>query len=272
MLVQKIIPLPIRRSLGGAWSTWNRTARKELLKWSLRGDAVECNVCGWRGGKFADDLWHEASVCPECGSQVRHRLLAATLNGLSTHADLTEAALLRGRDVLHFAPERQFRQRIKAAAARYVTADYDRGDTDWRLDISAMPSVKDAEFDVVICCDVLEHVPNDRGAFQEIRRILKPGGIAILTVPQKDSPATTDEDPTVTSEQERERRFGQKDHVRMYGDDFQERVTAAGFAVTTVTEKSFTKEQQTRFGLHPVKPSPKPLATNQRRIYFCRVS
>lgn len=270
MSVQKIIPLPIRRSLGGAWSTWNRTVRKSLLKWSLRGDAVECNVCGWHGGKFADDLWHARSICPECGSQVRHRLLVATLNGLSSHKDLTEQALLTGKDILHFAPERQLRQRVKNAAKRYVTADFDRGDTDWRLDISDMPSVKDAEFDVVICCDVLEHVPNDRAAFQEIRRILRPGGLAILTVPQKDSPAETDEDPSVTSEAERERRFGQKDHVRIYGDDFKDRVAAAGFTVTCVRSSSFPEEAQKRFVLFPPVVSALPLATNQRVIYFCQ--
>jgi len=270
MSVQKIIPLPIRRSLGGAWSSWNRTARKSLLKWSLRGHAVECNVCGWRGGKFADDLWHAESICPECGSQVRHRLLVATLNGLSPHPGLTESAFLQGKDILHFAPERQLRQRVQKAAQRYVTADFDRGDTDWRLDISAMPSVKDAEFDVVICCDVLEHVPNDRAAFLEIHRVLRPGGAAILTVPQKDSPASTDEDASVTSETERERRFGQKDHVRMYGDDFADRVTVEGFQVTQVRESSFEKTVQDRFVLYPPTPSPHPLATNQRIIYFCQ--
>lgn len=270
MFVQKVIPLSIRRSLGGAWAFGSRAARKGLLKWSLRGDAVECNVCGWHGGKLADDVWHARSICPECGSQVRHRLLVATLNGMSSHANLTEAELLRDKDILHFAPERQLRHRVQKAAARYVTADFDRGDTDWRLDISAMPSVRDAEFDIVICCDVLEHVPNDQAAFQELHRILRPGGTAILTVPQKDSPAITDEDPAVTSEAERERRFGQKDHVRMYGDDFKDRAEAAGFTVTSIRADSFPVTSQNRFVLFPPVPSKLPLATNLRTIYFCQ--
>jgi SAM-dependent methyltransferase len=38
-------------------------------------------------------------------------------------------------------------------------------------------------FDRAICLDVLEHVPNDNAALREIRRVLKPGGTLVLTVP-----------------------------------------------------------------------------------------
>lgn len=41
----------------------------------------------------------------------------------------------------------------------------------------------DASFDAVIALDVLEHVPDDRAAFHEIARVLKPGGILVLNVP-----------------------------------------------------------------------------------------
>jgi SAM-dependent methyltransferase len=270
MLVRRIIPLPIRRLLGNTWDSCQRAGCKQFLKWSLRGDAVQCNVCEWRGKKLTDDPWHKESVCPECGSQVRHRLLAAALDGLSANPEISETNLLKDKAVLHFASERQFQRRIQKIAARYVTADYARGDTDWRLDISSMPSVKDGEFDTVICCDVLEHVSNDLQALQEIRRVLRPGGWAILTVPQKDSPATTDEDPTVTSEKDREQRFGQKDHVRIYGDDFVDRVTAAGFSVTSIDADSFSRDLQVRFVLVPPIPSTHPLATNHRIIYYCQ--
>jgi ubiquinone/menaquinone biosynthesis C-methylase UbiE len=89
----------------------------------------------------------------------------------------------------------------------------------------------DRSFDAVLCNHVLEHVPDDRKALGEIFRVLKPGGWAILMVPLS-SRAETDEDPTVVDPKERERRFGQDDHVRLYGQDYQARLEAAGFHVT----------------------------------------
>ena len=190
------------------------------------------------------------------------------LDGHATAPGTSESGILSGKEILHFAPERQLRDRVKNAAVRYVTADYDRGDCDLKLDMSSMPSVPDASFDVVIACDVLEHVPDDTAAMREIRRILRPGGTAILTVPQKDPPSFTDEDSGVTDPTEREKRFGQKDHARMYGDDFAQRLHNAGFNVQTIAVGDFPVEIQTCHILHPPRENPHPLATNQRRIYL----
>lgn len=263
-----LLPLAFRRALGGWWNDRRVRSKKMALLRSLEGTGAECNVCGWEGRAFADDHWHRDSVCPDCGSQVRHRLLAALLDGSAAGFD--EASLLGGKEILHFAPERQLRDRVRGATSRHVTADFDRGDCDLRLDMSAMPQVAGAEFDVVIACDVLEHVPDDRAAFLELRRILRPGGLAILTVPQKDPPSETDEDPAFAGEDERERRFGQKDHVRMYGDDFSRRLEAVGFSVDTIAAEAFPPDQIQRHRLAPLEKSRKPLATNVRRIYLCK--
>ena len=268
--MKRFFPLAIRRALGSWWhDRQSRLAKIALLK-SLKGSGTNCNVCGWEGRAFTDDQWHPGTICPQCGSQVRHRILVATFDGLAALPGLDELALLTGRDILHFAPERQLRERISQAAKKYVTADYERGDCDLRLDISAMPSVPDSSFDVLIACDVLEHVPDDRAAMREISRVLRPGGTAILTVPQLDPPASTDEDPSVHSESEREKRFGQKDHVRMYGDDFADRLCATSFLVEVVTAAEFPSGTVQRLVLDPPLKSSRPLATNHRRIYFAR--
>ena len=68
---------------------------------------------------------------------------------------------------------------------------------------------------------------------RELRRILKPGGLAIMQVPLDPDYNKTDEDPSIKDQAERERRFRQYDHVRLYGKDYPERLTAAGFKVTT---------------------------------------
>ncbi len=267
-----LLPLPVRRFIGGNVDRWRAARRQKKLLLGLRGDRVLCNICGWKGSKLADDPWHAGTVCPVCRSQVRHRMLGAMLDGMCTVPGMGLSELLSGKDILHFAPERQLRDRICAMAGRYTTADYERGDCDLRLDMSAMSSVTDKSHDIVIACDVLEHVPDDRAALRELRRILRPGGVAVLTVPQKDPPSETDEDPTVTDEAERERRFGQKDHVRMFGDDFAERVREAGFTVDLIDASTFEESVRSRHVLAPPEPNPHPLATNHRRIYAARVT
>lgn len=261
------IPLPIRRTLGGAAHRGLEAVLQKALLWRLRGDAVECNICGWQGARFTDDIWHRGTICPVCRSQVRHRLLMAVL---MASEEFSLARLFAEKEVLHFAPEQQTGRFFSAQAKRYVSADFERGDVDCQLDISAMPAIADSSIDTVIVCDVFEHVPEDRRALGELRRILRPGGIAILTVPQPDDLARTDEDFTVTDQAERVRRFGQKDHVRIYGEDFAARIAGAGFALTVVTAADLPEAAQRRHVLTPPEPSPHPLATNRRRLYFCR--
>jgi len=268
--MKQLIPLTLRKTLGNWWHDRQSRQRKADLLRSLKGAGVECNICGWEGRAFAGDHWHPETVCPNCGSQVRHRLFTATLDGQSNRPDLAEKQLLTGKEVLHFAPERQLRERIRIISKKHTTADFDRGDCNLKVDMSAMPSVKDTSYDVVIACDVLEHVPDDLQAMKELHRILRPGGMAILSVPQMDPPAVTDQDPSVTTEAEREERFGQKDHIRMYGDDFAERLSSTGFRVEVITDANFEPKVVSRLVLRPPIRSSHPLATNERRIYFCR--
>ncbi len=54
-------------------------------------------------------------------------------------------------------------------------------------------------------------------------------------VPIHEGRPATDEDPTVTDPAERERRFGQVDHVRLSGADYHARCTKAGFRMEVVT-------------------------------------
>lgn len=265
--IRELIPIRIRQLLGGwVWRARNWGRRKLLLR-RLRGNAVECNVCGWHGAGFTDDVWHQGTICPVCRSDVRHRLLMAVwLRNPQWNAE----KVLKGRKVLHFAPERILRGYVQGRALVYEAADFLRRDVDWRVDMSDMPSIPDAAFDTLIACDVLEHVPDDRAALRECHRILKAGGIAILTAPQMDPPSTTDEQPGVASEAERLERFGQKDHVRIYGDDLPSRIESAGFNVTMISAGDFTENDVARFVLKPPVKNPHPLATNQRRLYFCR--
>lgn len=229
---------------------------------------VQCNACGWRGRILASDSWHPHTKCPRCRSRVRHRLLCAALAHLEP---LRAAKLVRGKRVLHFAPEPQISRRLRAGAARYVTADPAMPGVDLRLDMCRMAEVPDGTFDLVVACDVLEHVADDGAALREIRRILAPQGWAILTVPQQDGLAAAKrEDPALATPEERLQAFGQQDHLRIFGDGFAGFVEAQGFAVTAVDEHRFAPELARRHVLFPPVLSTRPLATNHRQIFFAQ--
>jgi len=102
---------------------------------------------------------------------------------------------------------------------------------DLRFDVQKIP-IEDNTYDSIFCNHVLEHVDSDHQAMSELCRILKPGGLAIMQVPLDPDYEKTDEDPSIKDPAERERRFRQYDHVRLYGQDYPDRLKAAGFKVT----------------------------------------
>ena len=135
--------------------------------------------------------------------------------------------------MLHIAPELCFMPRFEDIKfLDYITGDIESPLAKVKMDIHKIP-FDDNTFDIVFCNHVLEHVDNDILAMTEIRRVLKPGGWAILQVPfffpLKDQ---TFEDFSITSPKEREKVFGQDDHVRMYGKDYADRIRKAGLKVT----------------------------------------
>lgn len=184
-----------------------------------------CPICRSRFLRFEKTYaWaNDRGVCPKCGSRQRHRHLWLYLE--------TQTDLLNGgaRRLLHFAPERGLRARLSAAPdIDYVSVDIEPGRADRVADIQCLPFDSD-EFDVVLCVHVLEHIPDDAAALLELRRVLRPGGWAVLQVPVQG--LVTQEDPAVVSPEDRQRLYGQHDHVRMYGRDVADRIRSAGFDV-----------------------------------------
>jgi SAM-dependent methyltransferase len=163
-----------------------------------------------------------------------------------------ETDLFDGRDknVLHFAPERCLEPLLRRRlGAGYQTADLEREDVDLRLDVTDL-RLPDDSFDVIICSHILEHVPDDRQAMQELHRILASDGWALVVVPM--TREMTFEDPTIIDPEERLRAFGQRDHVRRYGPDIADRLRSAGFGVATHRASDGHAESDiSRMGLRP---------------------
>ena len=176
-------------------------------------------------------------LSPSTLSLERHRLLWLYLKN---ETDFFTAPL----KILHFAPEQAFYKRFrKLKNLDYVTTDLNSPLADVKADICNLP-FDDASFDVIFCNHVLEHIPNDTKAMQEMYRILKPGGWGVFQIPQDLKRATTFEDDSITDRKERAKIFGQYDHVRIYGLDYFEKLRTIGFKVEEVdyTSKMSSEE------------------------------
>lgn len=227
---------------------------------------VKCPFCGWNGKEFLPFgvRPRKNARCPQCGSLERHRLYYLYLKKI-----LPKDKLLK---VLHFAPEKILTELFKSYAnINYLSADLNPKNAMVKEDITNI-SFNNNSFDVVFCSHVLEHIKDDINAMKEVHRILKPEGFAILQVPIKDKfltkmTAKTFEDFSITEPKERERVFGQSDHVRIYGRDYKGRLESAGFKVKV--EKfvdSLKKGEVEKFALLPNECS---CIETEGWIYFC---
>lgn len=211
-----------------------------------QGDNVECPICQSTFRKFLPygRQSRENALCPNCLALERHRLLWLYLK---RKTDFFTAP----RKMLHIAPELCYMDRFENLEnLEYFTGDIESPLAKVKMDIHEIP-FEDNEFDVIFCNHVLEHVADDILAMKEMKRVLKPGGWAILQVPffhplNKE----TLEDPSIQSPAEREKAFGQDDHVRLYGEDYGKRLASSGFKV--IEEKlimDLQKEEVERYAL-----------------------
>ena len=173
------------------------------------------------------------ALCPGSMSLERHRLIWLYLE---QRTDFFQ----KPQRVLHIAPEACFIPGFEEMHGdNYITGDLESPLAKVHFDIHEIP-FEEGAFDVLMCNHVLEHVEDDIQAMAEMYRVLKPGGWAITQVPFfPPLPEKTVSDPTVSDPTERERLFGQDDHVRKYGLDFPDRLRSVGFQVS---EDDFVNE------------------------------
>ncbi|WP_458628947.1 class I SAM-dependent methyltransferase [Winogradskyella sp. PC D3.3] len=166
-------------------------------------------------------------LSPSTLSLERHRLLWLYLNN---ETDFFSAK----KSVLHFAPEQCFLKRFKGLKnLKYTTTDLLSPIADVKADICDLP-FEDSSYDIILCNHVLEHIPDDTKAMQELYRVMKPGGYGIFQIPQDLNREVTFEDDSITDRDERAKIFGQYDHVRVYGRDYFDKLRSIGFKVEEV--------------------------------------
>lgn len=211
-----------------------RGAHRRLL---AVGDRVHCPVCGWSGVGFGAS--HKPRrmnrICPQCASSERDRALELWLG---------ERPVRPGAKVLEVAPLGLLAPTARRLGYDHVSLDLSSPRADVLGDLCALP-FPDGSFDVVVCFHVLEHVPADLDAVGQIARVLRPGGQAVISVPWLPDLPDTEQDPSA-SPAERQRRFGQSDHVRNYGRDTTDRFRSGGLAVEERPWRTLFSDEQFR--------------------------
>ncbi len=185
----------------------------------------------------------EGILSPSTLSLERHRLLWLYLKNETNFFD---APL----NVLHFAPEQAFHKRFKQLKnINYTTTDLNSPIADVKADICNLPFENEA-YDVILCNHVLEHIPNDTKAMEELYRVLKPEGFGVFQIPQDLNREKTFEDNSITDKKERAKIFGQYDHVRIYGRDYFDKLRSIGFKVDEVDyTRNLNDEEINRYRL-----------------------
>lgn len=223
--------------------------KDRLRPFYYRGNERKCPICHseYRGFLPYGVVRRPEAQCIGCGSLERHRLQwlwFQTNSNLFTDKNLY---------FLHVAPEECFSNIFKNMHnLNYITCDLYSPKAMIKMDLTDN-LFKSNTFDVILCNHVLEHILDDRLAIRELYRVLKPEGWMLTSVPIM--AATTFEDRSITSPEERLRVYGQSDHVRRCGDDYKERLKEAGFTVATVDYAlNFSEEEKKEFGLIEKEP------------------
>jgi len=174
------------------------------------------------------------ALSPSTLSLERHRLLWLYLKNETDF--FTSVTRIK---VLHFAPEQAFYKLFRNQKnIDYTTTDLFSPLADVKADICNLP-FDDNSYDIIFCNHVLEHIPDDTKAMQELFRVLKKGGMAILQIPQDLKREITFADDSITDQKERAEIFGQYDHVRIYGRDYFDKLRYIGF---TVIQEDYTNK------------------------------
>jgi len=201
----------------------------------------KCAACGEPTAGFfrygPDPNWG----CPMCGASPRERLVNVLIDG----GVLSIASSSR---ILQVAPTE------KSLIARFSKYDLMLGDLHphvylptevQKLDLMSFGEITD--FDLIYMSHVLEHVPDDIRVLRNIYDALKPGGEVWIIVPM--GTGLTEDGDLDLPASERERRFGQWDHLRLYGRDVAARIMGAGFSVREVGAADCSPEVRSRTAL-----------------------
>ena len=176
-------PRDRRRDEHGRCSVCGHVGRFRLNSWILPPDMVRDLGADADAFRRRESLW-----CGSCGSSLRVRRIADVL--LEHYAE-------RATTLAELVAEEPFGS-LRVAEINSIGTAHDVLARHPRLSYSEYPqeditalSYDDGAFDLVLTSDTLEHVPDWERGLAETRRVLRPGGRHVFTVPAPPSRAET---------------------------------------------------------------------------------
>jgi ubiquinone/menaquinone biosynthesis C-methylase UbiE len=231
----QILKQTIQKCIPNTFLQQNETHFRSIYAWFYKGKKHQCTVCKTNLKAFVTNQRKER-MCPKSGSLDRDRRL---------WQELESVYLKKNQFLLDFSPSRCLARKLK----KYPEINYKATDlsghfiADYQYDITQI-ELPSQSLDLIICYHILEHIPDDALAMNEMFRILKSNGKAIIQTPFKEG--SIYENPAITSAQDRLIHFGQEDHVRIYAvNGLKKRLENCGF---TVEIKQF-EQADTYYGL-----------------------
>lgn len=210
-----------------------------------RGNNFECNCCGKKFRKFKSkgNVSRKNAKCPYCGSLERNRVLLFYLE------NETDIFTKKNCKVLYFAPEPCLSSKFnRISFAEYIDADINPHYANHVINIESIP-YENNHFDFIICSHVLGHVSDEQQAIEELYRVLKPDGKALILTVIDRSKETTLEDISIATPEERLKCYSEPDLARLHGLDFAQRLSHCFQVMEIDYRKKFDEEFQKRFSL-----------------------
>ena len=209
------------------------------------GTQFECNCCGktFRKFKSKGNVIRKNAKCPYCGSLERTRVLLFYLE--------KETVIFTKKDckVLHFAPEQAlFSKFMQQKNMEYTDADINPNYAKYVFDIEEIPYPNEY-FDFIICVHVLGHVTNEQKAIEELFRVLKPAGQALIMTLIDKNREKTFEDISIVTPKDRLQYYSEQDLARLHGLDFAQRLSHRFNVEEIDYRQKFDKATQQRFSL-----------------------
>lgn len=209
-----------------------------------RGTRYYCNCCHQNFSTFLrkGNIIRTNAECPSCGSLERTRLLLFYLQRETN-------IFLYPTKLLHIAPERALTPIFRRHKhIEYVDGDINSAYASNIIDITKI-NYPENFFDVIICAHVLGHIPEEETAIQELFRVLKKGGYAIIMTLISHNEHTYENDK-ILSDRERLTHYGESDLCRLHGQDFASRLEKQNFNVERIDYRiPFNTAEQLRYSL-----------------------
>jgi SAM-dependent methyltransferase len=203
----------------------------------------QCEFCGWSGFAFLPiyyvDGYRAEVFCPRCRLMDRYRTLVHFARKSRWGLQMRESK----PHILEVAPAASTRKTLKQEFNAREVVGFDIANR-WAEIIGDVQQMQlpDESFDLFICYEVLDYIPNDRVALSELYRVLKPGGYGLLRVGFDLNLAVTTEYSAPDADDSY--------HIRRYGRDLPDRLRSAKFEVELFDlTAGVTRADCVRFGL-----------------------